>query len=130
MTQRTSQQNRALHAFYTLLANALNDAGLDQRKVLKPSVSIPWTPEAAKEQLWRPIQKAMYGKESTTELSKIQEIDKIHEVLMRHLGEKFGVEYITFPHDEARTAEALGGYKTNAGNSPVPYEENCPTPLI
>lgn len=97
---RTSQQNRAMHKFYGMLAVVLNDAGLDQRKVLKPSVSIPWTPESVKENLWRPIQQAMYQKQSTTELNKQEEINSIHEVLMRHLAEKFGIEFVGFPSHE------------------------------
>lgn len=109
---RTGQQNRALHLFYRILAETLNDAGLDQRKVLKPSVSIPWTPKAVKENLWRPIQKALLGKESTTELSKLEDIDKVHELLMKHLGEKFGVEYIPFPSEEVtEDFYKMGGYK-------------------
>lgn len=94
---RTSQQNAALHLFFRRLADALNDAGLDQRTVLKPSIAIPWTEESCKEQLWRPVQKALLGKQSTTELSKHMDIDQVHETLMRHLGEKFGLDYIEFP---------------------------------
>lgn len=97
--QRTGQQNKALHVDFKLIADALNDAGLDQRKVLKPSISIPWSSTAVKEQLWKPIQKALYGKESTTELDKQKEIEHVHDVLLRHLGEKFDLEYIEFPND-------------------------------
>lgn len=111
--QRTSQQNRALHKAFQLVAESLNDAGLDQRKVLKPSVDIPWTHEAVKENLWRPIQKAMYNKHSTTELDKVKEIEHIWDTLMRHLAEKFHLEYIPFPHDPTRTKENLGGYKSD-----------------
>lgn len=99
MVQRTTNQNKAMHVFFKLLADELNNAGLDQRKVLKPEIAIDWTPEAIKSQIWKPIQKALYNKKSTTELDKQMEIDKIHETIMRHLGEKFGVEYIEFPHD-------------------------------
>ena len=99
MVPRTNQQNKALHKFFSLLANTLNEAGLDQRKVLKPSIAIPWTPESIKEQLWRPIQLALLFKKSTTELDKHMEIDQVHEILMKHLGEKFGVEFIDFPHN-------------------------------
>lgn len=105
--KRTSQQNKAIHLFFTMLADELNNSGYDQRKVLKETVDIPWTPEAIKEQLWKPIQKLMYNKESTTELDKVKEIDKVHEVLMRHLGEKFGLEYIPFPMNEIKAWENL-----------------------
>jgi hypothetical protein len=98
--KRTHQQSKALHLFCAVLADALNNAGLDMRVVLRPEVSIPWSRESVKEQLWRPIQKAMYNKHSTTELNKKEEITQIHAVLMRHLGEKFHVEFINFPSYE------------------------------
>lgn len=126
MTQRTSQQNKGLHLFFTMLADELNNSGYDQRKVLKETVDIPWTPEAIKEQLWKPIQKLMYNKESTTELDKVKEIDKVHEVLMRHLGEKFSVEYIPFPVDEHRVMENIAPKKHNE----LPYDDNYQEPTI
>lgn len=104
--KRTNEQNRALHHFFRLLADSLNMAGLDMKTVLKPEVSIPWTPASVKDHLWRPIQKAMLSKESTTELGKHLDIDGVHSTLMRHLGEKFGVEYIPFPHDPTK----IGNY--------------------
>jgi hypothetical protein len=61
------------------------------KTVLKPEVDIPWTMENAKNHLWRPIQEAMLGKESTRELTT-DEVSKIYDVLNRHLGEKFGIE--------------------------------------
>jgi hypothetical protein len=90
MPQRTDQQNRALHLFFKLLADTLNDAGLDQRKVLKPGIEIPWTGETIKEQLWRPIQELYLKKRSTTELDT-KDINNVYEVLNRHLAEKFGI---------------------------------------
>lgn len=88
--QRTISQNRALHLYFTQLAETLNDAGLDMRKVLKPGIDIPWTSKSIKEFLWRPIQESLLHKESTTELTTV-EIDKVLDVITRHLGEKFGV---------------------------------------
>jgi len=96
--KRTLAQNRSLHLMFTMLAEELNKQGLDMRKTLKPSIDIWWTSENLKEYLWRPIQKATVVKESTTELTT-KEIDKVFEVLMKHLGEKFGV-YIPFPSIE------------------------------
>lgn len=101
--QRTDRQNRALHLWLSMLAETLNAAGLDQRTVLKPGVSIPWTPDAAKEQLWRPIQEALVGKHSTTQLEKL-EVGEVEEVLTRHLQEKFGVEIPPWPHFESEEA--------------------------
>lgn len=96
-TKRTSAQNNALHRFCSLLAKILNDMGLDMKKVLKPTYDIPWTTINVKDHLWRSFQIALFNKESTTKLAKQGEVDKIHEVLMRELGEKHHVEYIPFP---------------------------------
>lgn len=93
--QRTLQQNKALHVLFTLLADELNTAGLDMRKTLKPGVDIPWNGKTVKEFLWRPIQQAQLGKESTTELTT-KEIDEVFETINRHLGEKFGL-HVPFP---------------------------------
>lgn len=97
--QRTEQQNNALWLFMTQLATALNDSGKDMRVVLKPQISIPWTKNSIHDYIWIPIQKAMYGTDSTIYLHKIEQIDKIHEVIMREIGEKHGIEYIPFPDD-------------------------------
>lgn len=96
---RTPQQNSALHLDFTLIADALNDAGLEMNKVL--TIDIPWSPYAVKEFLWKPVMKAKTGKESTRELDKTSgEIDEIHDIIMRTLGQKHGVEYIPFPSEE------------------------------
>ena len=71
-------------------------AGLDMRVVLKPEIEIPWTPDRIKSVLWKSVQEAYLGKEHTAELSTA-EVNKVYEILMRHLGEKFGIE-LPFPH--------------------------------
>ena len=72
--QRTLQQNKALHLLFTLIAETLNDAGLDMRAVLKPGVEIPWSGETVKDYIWKPIQKIQIGKEHTADLTT-KEID-------------------------------------------------------
>ena len=102
MKSRTLQQNKALHQAFTLLADSLNEAGLDCRVVMKPEAEIPWSPEMVKNLLYRPIMEVMTDKHSTTELDRI-EPSQVWDVLMRHLGEKLGVQYIAFPADENDT---------------------------
>ena len=87
---RTRAQNRALHKYFELLADALNDAGYDQRKTLKPDVDIPWTKDAVKTMLWHPLQKAITGEESTARV-KTSDYPKVYEVLNRHTAQKLGV---------------------------------------
>lgn len=86
----TRQQMKALHLWFTMLADTLNDAGLDQRKTLKPSVEIPWDGKAIKDRLFRPIMIAQIGVESTTQL-ETKDIDRLLNTITRHLGEQFGV---------------------------------------
>jgi hypothetical protein len=99
--QRTAQQNRALHKYFELMADALNEAGLDMRVVLKPEVDIPWNKITVKEYLWRPMQKAQLDKKSTTELTTL-EINEVFETMNRHLSSKFGKwsVHIPFPSYE------------------------------
>lgn len=97
--KRTKQQNRALHLFFRLLAEKLNDAGLDMKKTLKESIDIPWDEYTIKRDLWKPIQKAVLHKDKTRKLLKKKEIDDVYNVLNRHLGETFGV-YVPFPSEE------------------------------
>jgi len=95
---RTDKQNKALHLYFTHLAEELNNAGYDMRKTLKPSVDIPWNSKTVKEFLWRPVMKAQLGKESTTDLTT-KEIDLVFETITRHFAEKFGIS-VAFPSIE------------------------------
>lgn len=95
---RTKQQNKALHVYCRNLAAALSDAGLDMKKTIKPEVELPWSDDLVKQFLWRPIQKAVTGKESTAHLKK-EEYNQVYEVLNRHLADKFGVS-VPFPQSE------------------------------
>jgi hypothetical protein len=103
--QRTKQQNKALHVLFRLLAETLNENGLDMRKTLKPEVDIPWSPASAKEYLWRPIQKAQLNKKSTTELTT-KEIDEVFDTINKHIGEKFSI-HIPFPSIETLIEKEL-----------------------
>jgi len=93
--QVTSKQKSAMHVYLRLLSEALNDAGLDMKKVLKEGVDIPWTEVSAKEHLWRPIQKAMTGKKSTKDPLRKDYVE-IYETLNRLTSSKFDI-YIPWP---------------------------------
>ena len=96
VTERTLTQNAALHLYFRQLAEALNDAGFDMKKTLKEEIEIPWTEDAIKTHLWKPVQVAMVKDASTTKLSTIG-LPEVYEVLNRHLASKFGVS-VPFPH--------------------------------
>jgi len=84
--------------YFTNLAEELNERGLDMKTVLKPEVDIPWNKNTIHDYMWVPIQKAMTGKESTTELES-PDPSEIYEVLNRHLAQKFGVS-VPWPSEE------------------------------
>ena len=89
--QRTKLQNRSIHKLFRMLSEMLNEKGLDARIILKPTYEIWWTPEMIKRDLWKPLQKAMLSKESTTELST-NEVSKVFVQLMEILGKNHGAE--------------------------------------
>lgn len=93
----TEQQRRALHLWFTQLAQILNKRGEDMRKVM--SYPIKPTKESVKEMIFKPILLAMYGKKSTTQLAKQKEIDEIYDVICKAFGE-MGIEVPLFPSYE------------------------------
>lgn len=101
---RTEAQNNALHLWLDQVAQACNDAGYDIKVIIKhfkEGVDVPCTKENLKEILWRPVQKAMYKKHSTTQLDKEKEITEIHKVISEELlAKKLHLEYIPFPSIE------------------------------
>lgn len=99
-SRRTSSQNNALHKFFELVAEALNGAGWTIRKTLAHyKVDIEWSPASIKNDMWRPIQIAVLGKHSTTDLKKQGDIDKVYEHVNRFLSnEPFGI-HVPFPNN-------------------------------
>lgn len=100
--QRTIKQNKSLHLWFRLLADTLNEAGLDMRTVLKPEINIEWNDKTIKEYIYKPILNAMLLKKSTTEMTT-KDIDKVWETINLHLGEKFGIEVPPIPSEEQTT---------------------------
>lgn len=96
--KRTGLQNKSLHKYFELLAIALNNAGWDMKKALKPSVDIPWTKDMVKEHIWKVVQEAMTEKDSTTEINTV-DVTEIYEVINRHTADKFGVS-VEWPCEE------------------------------
>lgn len=93
--QRTTRQNNAMWLWLDQLSEALNDAGYDMKRTLKPHIEIPWNKERAKEHLWDPIQEIMTKKDSSKRISK-QEVNEIQEVVARYLAQNTGVS-VPFP---------------------------------
>ena len=97
--QRTTTQNAAMHLYCELLAQALNEAGFDFRTFIKDDIEVPFSKDLVKEHLWKPIQKAVTGEDSTTKPDNHQ-FSEIYDVLNTHLIEK-GIN-VPFPSIEAK----------------------------
>jgi len=91
--QRTISQNSAMHKYFSMVSNALNNAGLDIKKTLV--VDVDWSRHTVKEIMWKGIQKVLLNKTSTTKLNK-NEVTKVYETLNRMLAERYGI-YVEFP---------------------------------
>ncbi len=98
--KRTDTQNASLHLWLRQTAKALNDAGLDQRAVIEAlqtrGLDLPWTEVSFKENVWRPIAKAMTHKESTTEANRI-DYNAEYTALCKWFGQEFGVTLPPWP---------------------------------
>jgi hypothetical protein len=94
-TTRSDRQNNAMHLWFRQIATELNDAGYWVRHPFSDKLEIPFTEILVKETLYKPILKAMYGKNSTAKLTP-KELSEAAEVLIRWLSEHKKV-YIPFP---------------------------------
>ena len=89
--QRSPIQNNALQVYCRELAKAMNDAG-HEREVNTPigKCQLPWNADSVKENIWRPVQKAMTGEHSTTQPERGQYVE-IYDVINRHMAETKGI---------------------------------------
>lgn len=97
---RSDLMNRCMHKYFEKLAEALNDAGYDFKKFLEVSqykLDVPWNKYLCKDTLWRPVQIAMTGKESTTAATD-GECCQIYDVVNARVAELTGVS-VEWPHD-------------------------------
>ncbi len=94
--QRTPTQNRCMHQWHKDCAAALRDAGLDLTEVLRSDASIPCTQSNFMENIWRPVQIAMTGKESSTQPTTTEYGD-IYEVIVKHIAETQGINLPPWP---------------------------------
>jgi len=95
---RTAKQNRALHKWYSLVAHNMKEQGLSMQQVLKPTYEITPTMTLIKDCIWRPVQKSMTGKQSTTEITT-KELQDIYLVIDKNFLEKWQID-LPFPSAE------------------------------
>jgi len=90
--KRTLKQNRALHVWFSELARECNNAGIDQRVMVK-NLRVDVTETSLKD-IFRSIGFAKFGKESTADLTT-KELVNCYDEMLRMLAEE-GIE-LSFP---------------------------------
>lgn len=93
--QRTLTQNKALHLYFKMLSDALNDAGYNCFNFFKEGFALPWNEKLVKELLWRPVQDVMLEKQSTTEATTV-DYSKIYDAINAHLIENKNI-FVPWP---------------------------------
>lgn len=96
-TQRTKQQNRALHKWFDMVSIALISEGITSSQAFREMEIWP-TKEVVKE-AWKQVQARLLSKESTTELTT-SEIDQVYDVMNKILSEGPAHLHIPFPSIE------------------------------
>lgn len=95
----TTQQMKALHLYFRLLADEFNNKHFDMRAIIRQDVEIEWTPYTVKEYLFKPLIKVKYGKTSVKQLLKNKEIDSVVDILTKLIAERTDgqCDYVPFP---------------------------------
>ena len=105
--QRTKLQNRSLHKYFLLLAQELRYKDIDMNALFEArEASVPVNEIMVKETIWKPIQLAMFGAESTTELTTDQ-VAKVYDVINRHMIELFNVN-VPWPCEDTLRMDSYG----------------------
>ena len=96
---RTTQQRKSIELYCKLMSEALNDAGFSYTDFVKivaeNGVQVPFDQVKFKE-AWRTVQKAMFNKESTTELSTT-EVSQVYDVLNQKFIDMTNGVSVPFP---------------------------------
>lgn len=102
MNKRTIPQNKSIHLYCELLAEALNNSGLTMQVVLTNyKMDVDWSMASVKEVIWRVAQERMLKKESTTELDT-KEVNEVYEVINRFVTQELKMESIPFPNKDVQ----------------------------
>lgn len=98
--KRSNQQNKAIHKYLDLVAHELQNQGQTLQDIVKKVDMIEITPttETLKSNIWKPIQEAMLGKKSTTELTTA-EVNQVYEIISMFLSKNFQID-LPFPSYE------------------------------
>lgn len=100
--QRTQKQNNSLHKFCELLAEAMDEAGIDMKTAVKAPIRP--TKENVKETIVKVVMNALYPDvESTTQLTT-KELQEVYENVNRFTGQLWGI-HVPWPSIETQSEE-------------------------
>ena len=96
---RTTKQNASIHLYCEMIAETLNDLGhtFEYTGIKGVKMELRYTMLLVKTTLWKPIQMALFEKESTTELTT-KEVSEVAEHIERYFA-TIGLD-LPFPHVE------------------------------
>ena len=101
---RSGKQNNALHVFCRLVAMELNAKGITFETFFKKGFEVPWTESIVKDNIWKPLQKAITGTEETSG-ARTTDYPKVYDHLNLKLSEH-GI-YVPWPvKDQNKSQQA------------------------
>jgi len=91
--QRSTQQNKSFYKWIEEVASECEAQGVDRKTMVEDlsDASIPITGKFIKEVIWFHYMVAMYGKESTAQLTT-KEMAEVEKVVTLHLQENYGLQ--------------------------------------
>lgn len=104
---RTNQQNRSIRLYWSLMSDAMNNAGFSYKQFIEiveaNGVAVPWDGDKFGDEVWRRVQAAMYpetilkdGKPSTTKL-KSDQVARVYDVVNLKIIEMTNGLHVDFP---------------------------------
>jgi len=94
---RTLKQNKSIHKYCALLAEAFENGGFDMQTVLSKAVPVKWTMEAVKEVIWKRIQIVKFPDKKSTAQLETTDVNEVYQVIARHMATEFEIN-ISFPN--------------------------------
>ena len=105
--QRSTQQNKSFYKWIEEVASECEAQGVDRKTMVEDlsDASIPITGKFIKEVIWFHYMVAMYGKESTTQLTT-KEMTEVEKSVTLHLQEHYGLQ-TKWPSQEEQEFESF-----------------------
>jgi hypothetical protein len=97
--QRTSTQNAAMHKYFSLLSQSLNDAGYTVARFFNRPIEMSWTPNLVKDLIWRKIQLAKYPDINSTSKLERNQVSEIYDEINKFMIEHRNIE-VHFPSNQ------------------------------